>query len=128
MPFADMRVAHLWAVVYLRRRRRADHGHGRHLAGLWAEKFDHLAAVTNFVVMPLTFLSGTFYLVDRLPEPFRTFTHFNPIFYLIDGFRYGFIGVADGSVLIGVAMTAVLMVVLSVWCWWLLKTGYRLKT
>ena len=62
------------------------------MAGLWAEKFDHMAAVTNFVIMPMTFLSGTFYLVERLPEPFRTLSQFNPFFYLIDGFRYGFIG------------------------------------
>jgi ABC-2 type transport system permease protein len=76
------------------------------LAGLWAEKFDQLAAVTNFLIMPMTFLSGTFYLVDKLPEPFRSASHFNPFFYLIDGFRYGFIGHADGSILIGVVSTA----------------------
>jgi ABC-2 type transport system permease protein len=98
------------------------------LAGLWAEKFDHLAAVTNFVIMPMTFLSGTFYLVDRLPEPFRSASHFNPFFYLIDGFRYGFIGHADGSILIGALATAGLTVALFLWCWHLFRTGYRLKT
>ena len=73
------------------------------MAAIWSEKFDHIAAVTNFIVMPMTFLSGTFYLVSRLPEPFRTVSHYNPFFYLIAGFRYGFIGQMDGSLLVGVA-------------------------
>jgi ABC-2 type transport system permease protein len=98
------------------------------LTGLWAEKFDHLATVTNFVVMPLTFISGTFYSTKALPEPFRFLTHFNPVFYLIDGFRYGFVGHADGSVLIGAGSTGVLTVGLAVWCWALFRSGWRLKT
>ena len=98
------------------------------LAGLWSEKFDHLSAVQNFVVMPMTFLSGTFYLVDKLPEPFRTASHFNPFFYLIDGFRYGFIGHADGSIAIGVLSTGALTVAMFLWCWRLFVTGYRLKS
>ena len=98
------------------------------LTGLWSEKFDHLAAVTNFIVMPLTFLSGTFYTVDRLPEPFRSVSHFNPFFYLIDGFRYGFIGHADGSLLIGAVYSAVLTVALGIGCWLLFRSGWRLKT
>jgi ABC-2 type transport system permease protein len=76
----------------------------------------------------MTFLSGTFYLVDRLPEPFRTASHFNPFFYLIDGFRYGFIGHADSSIAVGATMVAVLVAVLSLGCWQLFRTGYRLKT
>jgi ABC-2 type transport system permease protein len=111
-----------------RRRRVVDPGLAGILAGLWAEKFDQLAAVTNFLIMPMTFLSGTFYLVDRLPEPFRSASHFNPFFYLIDGFRYGFIGHADGSILIGALATAGLTVALFLWCWHLFRTGYRLKT
>lgn len=98
------------------------------LAGIWAEKFDHLASVTNFVVMPLTFLSGTFYSVDRLPEPFRSISHFNPLFYLIDGFRYGFLGTSAGSLPIGVGSSALLTLVLAGLSWWLFKTGWRLKT
>jgi ABC-2 type transport system permease protein len=98
------------------------------IAGLWSEKFDHLAAVTNFIIMPMTFLSGTFYLVDRLPEPFRSASHFNPFFYLIDGFRYGFIGQADGSVGTGVAVTSAIVVVLTLVCWRLFTIGYRLKS
>jgi ABC-2 type transport system permease protein len=76
----------------------------------------------------MTFLSGTFYLVDGLPEPFRTISHFNPFFYLIDGFRYGFIGVSDGSLAIGAAMTGMLIVLLTALCWWMFDTGYKLKT
>jgi ABC-2 type transport system permease protein len=98
------------------------------LTGLWAEKFDHLATVTNFVVMPLTFISGTFYSTRALPEPFRSITHFNPIFYLIDGFRFGFIGRADSSLLIGAVFTGALTLALAVWCWALFRSGWRLKT
>ena len=68
------------------------------LGGLWAEKFDQLAAVTNFVITPLSFLSGTFYSVEALPEALRWLAHVNPFFYMIDGIRYGFTGHADGSV------------------------------
>jgi ABC-2 type transport system permease protein len=98
------------------------------LTGLWAEKFDHLATVTNFVVMPLTFISGTFYSTRVLPEPFRSITHFNPVFYLIDGFRYGFIGHSDGNIWVGVAFTGALSVALAVWCWAIFRSGWRLKT
>jgi ABC-2 type transport system permease protein len=123
-----MQIHHLWAVLYF--------GLGASLimamigvaAGLWAEKFDHMSAVTNFIVMPLTFLSGTFYLADHLPEPFRTISRFNPMFYLIDGFRYGFIGKGDASVMTGTVLTGVLVVVLGLGCWLLFRSGYRLKT
>jgi ABC-2 type transport system permease protein len=98
------------------------------LAGIWAEKFDHLASVTNFVVMPLTFLSGTFYSVHNLPEPFRTISHFNPLFYLIDGFRYGFLGASAASLPIGVAVSAVLTLALAGLSWFLFEKGWRLKT
>jgi ABC-2 type transport system permease protein len=98
------------------------------MAGLWAEKFDHMAVVTNFLVMPMTFLSGTFYLVERLPEPFRTFSRFNPFFYLIDGFRYGFIGHAEGDLGVGVALTAGLTLATGFVCYRMFKTGYKIKT
>jgi len=128
LPFARLPVAHAWAVIYF--------GLGAALimaflgimAGLWSEKFDHIAAVTNFVIMPMTFLSGTFYLIERLPEPFRTFSKFNPIFYLIDGFRYGFIGQAEGSLAVGAGLTAVLVLVLGWVCLWMFQTGYKIKT
>ena len=98
------------------------------LTGLWSEKFDQLAAVTNFIVMPMTFLSGTFYMVDRLPPFFRAVSRWNPFFYLIDGFRYGFIGQHEGSILIGVITTIVLTLVLAFACWEAFRRGWRLKT
>jgi ABC-2 type transport system permease protein len=98
------------------------------MAGLWSEKFDHMAAVTNFVIMPMTFLSGTFYLIERLPEPFRSASQYNPIFYLIDGFRYGFIGQHEGSLTIGVAMTLALTLITGAICFRMFQTGYKIKT
>jgi ABC-2 type transport system permease protein len=97
------------------------------LAGIWAEKFDHMAAVTNFIVTPLSFLSGTFYSVDRLPEGWRFLAHLNPFFYMIDGFRYGFIGHADGSLAIGVAVMIAVNAALFLLCFRLIASGYRLK-
>ena len=127
-PFVHYSFTHIWAALYFGVGASLLMGLVGLLAGLWSEKFDQLAAVTNFIVMPMTFLSGTFYLVDRLPEPFRSISHFNPFFYLIDGFRYGFIGKADGSILVGVLCTAGLSAALSIWAWMLFKTGWRLKS
>ena len=97
------------------------------LAGIWADKFDQLAVVTNFVITPLTFLSGTFYSVERLPEPFRTASLFNPVFYLIDGFRSGFTGHAESNLLIGFAVTLGFIAVFGASCYWMLRSGYKLK-
>jgi len=97
------------------------------IGGIWAEKFDHIAAVTNFFVTPLTFLSGTFYRVDRLPENWDFIAHFNPFFYMIDGFRYGFIGQSDGSPWIGVAVLVAVNSALWWLAWRMFRTGYRLK-
>jgi ABC-2 type transport system permease protein len=128
LPFAGIGIAHLWAIVYFGIGAALILGFLGIMAGLWAEKFDHMAAVTNFVVMPMTFLSGTFYLVERLPEPFRSFSKVNPFFYLIDGFRYGFIGHAEGSLAIGAAMTAGLILALGAVCYGMFRTGYKIKT
>jgi len=128
LPFAHLSIAHLWAIIYFGVGAALTMGLLGLMAAIWSVKFDHIAAVSNFVIMPMTFLSGTFYLVARLPEPFRTASHFNPFFYMISGFRYGFIGTADGSLLVGVLTTAGLTVVLAAICYWMFATGYRLKT
>ena len=98
------------------------------ITGIWADKFDHMAAVTNFVIMPLSFLSGTFYTIQRLPEIFQAIAHANPFFYMIDGFRYGFIGHADGSLAAGVLVTAGVNGGLWLLCHWMFKSGYKLKS
>jgi ABC-2 type transport system permease protein len=128
IPFAHLGMAHPWAVFFFGFGAAMLLGMLGIMAGLWAEKFDHMAAVTNFIIMPMTFLSGTFYLVDRLPEPFRSFSHFNPFFYLIDGFRYGFIGHAESNLGIGMALTAGLTLALGAACYRIFQTGYKLKT
>jgi len=98
------------------------------LGGIWAEKFDQLAAIANFIITPLTFLSGTFYAIGNLPAPFNTLSQFNPVFYLIDGFRYGFTGVAEAPLLTGFLVSFGLNVVLAACCYQLLKSGYKLKS
>jgi ABC-2 type transport system permease protein len=128
LPFAHLPIAHVWAIVYFGLGAALIMGFIGIMAGLWAEKFDHMAAVTNFVIMPMTFLSGTFYPIERLPEPFRSFSNFNPFFYLIDGFRYGFIGKAESSLAIGATMTGVLVLGCGWVCYWMFQTGYKIKT
>ena len=78
------------------------------IAGLWAEKFDHMATVTNFVIIPLSFLSGTFYSIERLPETLQIISKANPFFYMIDGFRYSFLGQSDGSIFFGIVYLSIL--------------------
>ena len=97
------------------------------LTSIWAEKFDHAAAVTNFVVAPLTLLSGTFYSVDRLSPVFQAISHANPFFYIISGFRYGFLGIADSPVLLGSGLILAIDLVLAATCYTLLQRGWRLK-
>lgn len=97
------------------------------LTSIWAEKFDHAAAVSNFVVGPLTLLSGTFYSVDRLAPAFRIASHLNPFFYIISGFRYGFLGTADSPVGVGAAVALGVDVVLGLACYAALRSGWKLK-
>ncbi|MGB7406033.1 MAG: ABC transporter permease [Pacificimonas sp.] len=97
------------------------------LVGLWADKFDHAAAITNFVVQPLSLLSGTFYVIERLPDLARDISLANPFFYVIDGFRYGFLGVADGPIMQGVFVLIGVNVVLAALCYWVLASGWRIK-
>ena len=97
------------------------------LAGIWAERFDQMATVTNFVVTPLSFLSGTFYSIAQLPGPFLVAAYLNPFFYLIDGLRFGFTGHADGPILIGALAVAAVNLGLWLLAHALIARGYRLK-
>ncbi len=98
------------------------------IAGLWSEKFDHMASVTNFVIVPLSFLSGTFYSIDRLPNFLQIISKANPFFYMIDGFRYSFIGNADGSIMVGLFYLAILGFVSWFIAYLLYKKGYKIKS
>lgn len=97
------------------------------VTSVWAEKFDHAAMITNFVVAPLSLLSGTFYSIENLSPAFRTFSHFNPFFYAISGFRYGFIGVSDSPIWQGVVVLAGVNLVMMLVCYRLLKSGWKLQ-
>lgn len=98
------------------------------LTSIWAEKFDHAAAVSNFVVAPLSLLSGTFYSVDRLSPLFRAISHANPFFYIISGFRYGFLGVADSPILLGTGVILGIDIALGLLCYALLRGGWKIKS
>jgi ABC-2 type transport system permease protein len=97
------------------------------LTSIWAEKFDHAAAIGNFVVAPLSLLSGTFYSVDKLAPTFSAISHANPFFYVISGFRYGFIGSADSPVMFGAILLLVINVALASICYFVLRSGWKLK-
>jgi len=97
------------------------------IAGIWADKFDQLAAFQNFVIMPLTFLSGVFYSIHSLPDFWQRVSRFNPFFYMIDGFRFGFFGVSDVSPLLSLAIVAGSLLALSFATLSLLKRGYKLR-
>ncbi len=97
------------------------------LCGIWSEKFDHMASVTNFVIVPLTFLSGTFYTVDRLPEFWGFVANWNPFFYMIDGFRYGFIGYSDSNILVGMTILFLGNLFFLACTIYVFKKGYGLK-
>ena len=98
------------------------------ITGLWAEKFDHTATVTNFIITPLSFLSGVFYSINNLPSFFQNISHVNPFFYMIDGFRYGFLGVSDGSIRVGLIYLILLSFVMWYFAFYLYKKGYKIKS
>ena len=126
-PFVHLSVHHLGYIVF--------HGLAASLllsllglaGAIWAEKFDHIAAVTNFVVTPAAFLSGTFYTIDRLPDPWHLVALWDPFFYMIDGFRYGFIDHADGNLGVGLAVMAGINLGLFGLCHWMFRRGYKLR-
>ena len=98
------------------------------IAGMWAEKFDNMATVTNFIIVPLSFLSGTFYSIERLPDLLKEMSFYNPFFHMIDGLRFSMIGISDGSTTFGL----IYLLVLNLLLWWtayyLYKIGYKIKT
>jgi ABC-2 type transport system permease protein len=97
------------------------------IAGIWAEKFDQLAGFQNFVIIPLSFLSGVFYSIHALPDFWQQASHFNPFFYMIDGFRYGFFGQSDVSPLISLGVICVVLLALVVATLMMLGSGYKLR-
>ena len=98
------------------------------IVGLWAEKFDHMASATNFIIVPLSFLSGTFYSIERLPDFLKNVSEVNPFFYMIDGFRYGFLGTSDGSVGFGLFYLIILSFISWFVAYILFKKGYKIKS
>jgi ABC-2 type transport system permease protein len=97
------------------------------LTSIWAEKFDHAAAISNFVVAPLSLLSGTFYSAEQLSPAFRAISHANPFFYVISGFRHGFLSEADSPIYVGATLLALINIVLFAACYSLLKSGWKIK-
>ena len=98
------------------------------IIGIWADGFEKLQVIPLLIITPLTFLGGSFYSVSVLPPPWQTITLFNPVVYLISGFRWSFFEIADVSVAVSLAMTGLFLAVCLVIIWWIFKTGYRLKT
>ena len=96
--------------------------------GVWSQKFDHMAALTNFVITPLAFLSGVFYTIDKLPSIFQTISFFNPFFHIINIFRYGFIGVSDGSIFFGMIYLPILALLAWFLAFILYEKGYKIKS
>jgi len=127
MPGIPIQVHHIWPLFYFALAASMMLSLLGILTGVWAEKFDHSAAVTNFVVAPLSLLSGTFYSVERLSDGWQIFSSLNPFFYIIDGFRYGFIDRADSVISTGVLYTLAVNILLTLWVYRVFKTGYRLK-
>ncbi len=98
------------------------------LCGVWAKKFDHMASITNFIILPLTFLSGTFYTIDRLPEFWHFLASWNPFFYMIDGFRFGFLGQGDSNLMIGYVIMSLSNLILLILTIHIFKKGYGLRS
>ena len=125
--FVDLRFGQpLWAIVF------AVAGSGVMgalgiIAGIYSEKVDELAAFTNFIILPLTFLAGVFYSIQSLPPFWQAASHLNPIFYMVDGFRYGFLGQSDVSPWLSLAIVGASFLGLSFFALWLLRSGYKLR-
>jgi ABC-2 type transport system permease protein len=126
-PGVEVMPRHIWAVLWFGLMGATMLSLLGLITSVWAEKFDHAAAVGNFVVAPLSLLSGTFYSIDALSPVFRAISHANPFFYVISGFRYGFLGQADSPVMLGALLLFGINVALGALCFGLLKSGWKLK-
>jgi ABC-2 type transport system permease protein len=126
-PGVDVTPVHLWAILWFGLLGSLFLALLGVMTSIWAEKFDHAAAVTNFVVAPLALLSGTFYSVERLSPLFQAISHANPFFYVISGFRYGFLGAADSPILVGSLVILGVNIALGLACYTLLRRGWNIK-
>jgi ABC-2 type transport system permease protein len=125
--FADLQFVSAWWIVLFAFLGSAILGTLGLIAGIWAQKFDQIAAFQNFVIMPATFLSGVFYSVKSLPAFWQTVSHANPFFYMVDGFRYGFFGVSDVPPSVSLMVVAATLVVVAGICLAMLRSGYKLR-
>lgn len=126
--FVDVPTVHPWWIITFALLGSALLGTFGLIAGIWADKFDQMAAFQNFVIMPLTFLSGVFYSIHSLPPFWQAVSQLNPFFYMIDGFRYGFFGQGDVSPWLSVSVVAVFLLALAWVCLKMLKSGYKLRS
>jgi ABC-2 type transport system permease protein len=127
-PGVHIMPRHLWAVLWFGLMGSMMLGLLGLLTSIWAEKFDHAAAVGNFVVAPLSLLSGTFYSIDRLSPAFQAISHANPFFYVISGFRFGFLGQADSPIALGALLLLAINIGLGALCYALLRSGWKIKS
>ena len=125
--FVDLPVVHPWFILAFAVLGSALLGALGIIAGIWADKFDQMAAFQNFIIMPLSFLSGVFYSIHSLPPFWQKVSHPNPFFYMIDGFRYGFFGVGDISPMVSLGIVAISLFALSWLTLKMLKSGYKLR-
>jgi ABC-2 type transport system permease protein len=127
LPFVDMEFRHPQWILAFAFCGSAVLGALGMMAGIWAEKIDQVASFQNFLIMPLTFLSGVFYSIHSLPEFWQRLSHFNPFFYVIDGFRYGFFGISDVDPLRSLAVVAAFFAAVSALTLAVLRSGYKLR-
>lgn len=129
MPWLDLElnVHSIWAVLFFGLMASVFLALAGILTGIWADKFDHAATISNFVITPLSLLSGTFYTIERLPAGWQVFSHINPFFYIIDGFRYGFLGHAESDLMVGALYCLSINVILWGVTQHVFQKGYRLK-
>ncbi len=127
MPFSDMSISHLWMVLFYGVCGSLIMGSLGLIVGMWSKSFDDMAMVTNFIIMPLTFLSGVFYSVSQLPAFWQKVNAWNPFFYLVDGFRHGFIAMGDSDPMQSVLAVLVVTIASVVGAWYLWHQGWKLK-